>query len=402
MPISVYLPLHGQLAHCEELIQRYFRIGFKYSEILLFLAYYHGIYISMRTLNRMLASFDLKRRRQICWNRILDAVEIELNGTSKYLGYRAMQAKLRLTYGVYVSRESIRTILQAIDPEGVAARQRRRLRRRRYISKGPGFVYHIDGWDKLKRFGLCVHGCIDGFSRKIMWLEAAPTNNDPYVICKFFGDTVRHENGLPLYVRADRGTENVNVELMQRTLRSENGDLRGRLQTTFLYGPSPANQRIESWWSKFPSFSMQVWIDHFIQMETVGVIDASLALHIQAIRFVYLKLLRYELQNIVTWWNTHHIRQSRNVSSPAGKPDIMFHMPELYGTMSYLMPLDPNSLDIISPFLTRDIPDNLPIYGEIFQTIMEEYNMTLPTNLDAAANVLVTLLDVVEHDIANA
>ena len=46
---------------------------------------------------------------------------------------------------------------------------------------GPNFLWHLDGYDKLKQFGFAIHGCIDGFSRFIIWLESASTNNDPKV-----------------------------------------------------------------------------------------------------------------------------------------------------------------------------------------------------------------------------
>ena len=32
-------------------------------------------------------------------------------------------------------------------------------------------MMHIDVWDKLIRYGLVVHGCIDGFSRRICGLR---------------------------------------------------------------------------------------------------------------------------------------------------------------------------------------------------------------------------------------
>ena len=28
--------------------------------------------------------------------------------------------------------------------------------------QGPDFVWHMDGYDKLKPFGFCIHECIDG------------------------------------------------------------------------------------------------------------------------------------------------------------------------------------------------------------------------------------------------
>ena len=29
-------------------------------------------------------------------------------------------------------------------------------------NKGPNYIWHIDGYDKLSPFGLTIHGCIDG------------------------------------------------------------------------------------------------------------------------------------------------------------------------------------------------------------------------------------------------
>lgn len=56
----------------------------------------------------------------------------------------------------------VRELLSTVDPEGVEMRRHRTLRRRAYINKGPNYLLHIDGYDKLKRFGICVHGAIDG------------------------------------------------------------------------------------------------------------------------------------------------------------------------------------------------------------------------------------------------
>ena len=53
-------------------------------------------------------------------------------------------------------------LLRDIDPAGVAARRSHRLRRREYNSKGPNYLVHIDGYDKLKPFGFAIHGAIDG------------------------------------------------------------------------------------------------------------------------------------------------------------------------------------------------------------------------------------------------
>ena len=44
----------------------------------------------------------------------------------------------------------------------------------------------MDGYDKLNPFGFAIVGCIDGFSRKIICLRAASSNNDPKVIASYF------------------------------------------------------------------------------------------------------------------------------------------------------------------------------------------------------------------------
>ena len=55
-----------------------------------------------------------------------------------------------------------------MDPEGVQRRSKH--------------IWHLDGYDELKPYGFCIHGCIGGYSRQIMWLEVGRTNNHPGVV----------------------------------------------------------------------------------------------------------------------------------------------------------------------------------------------------------------------------
>ena len=59
--------------------------------------------------------------------------------------------------------------MKELDPVSVDARRRRTLRRRFYYSKGPN--WHLDGHDKLKPFGFEIHGCIDWYSGRVLWLN---------------------------------------------------------------------------------------------------------------------------------------------------------------------------------------------------------------------------------------
>lgn len=33
-----------------------------------------------------------------------------------------------------------------------------------FVKQGPDFVWHLDGYDKLKPYGFAFHGCIDGLA----------------------------------------------------------------------------------------------------------------------------------------------------------------------------------------------------------------------------------------------
>ena len=84
---------------------------------------------------------------------------------------------------------------------------------------GPNFIWHIDGYDKLKPYGFCIHGAVDGYSRRILWLEEGPSNNNPMVTVQYYLDCVRQLGGCPRVVRGDCGTENIHIAVVQRFLR---------------------------------------------------------------------------------------------------------------------------------------------------------------------------------------
>lgn len=136
-------------------------------------------------------------------------IENELRGSGSIIGYRAMHQRLTIEHGLNVTRNVVRQVLKILDPEGVHARSRHRLRRRIYTAKGPNYLWHIDGYDKLKPFGFCIHGGIDGYSRRILWLEVASSNNDPEIVGSYFIDYVNVIGGTARIIRADMGTPNV-------------------------------------------------------------------------------------------------------------------------------------------------------------------------------------------------
>ena len=147
------------------LITDYFNLGLSYHEIAAFLASFHDVILSVRQVKRILRRLGLRRRlNQSDVGDVLHAVMHELNGSGSIVGYRAMHQRIRNNHGLVVTRETVRHVLRVVDPDGVEARSKHRLTRRKYKARGPNDRWHIDGYDKLKHFGFCIHGAIDGYS----------------------------------------------------------------------------------------------------------------------------------------------------------------------------------------------------------------------------------------------
>ena len=111
--------------------------------------------------------------------------------------------------GLKADKETVRLILKSLDPVGVDRRKRWKLTRRENHSFGPNHNWHIDGYNKLKLFAIAIHGAIDGYSRRILWLKLSSSNNNSKVIADYYLCCVKELNLIPCVVRADRGTEYV-------------------------------------------------------------------------------------------------------------------------------------------------------------------------------------------------
>lgn len=181
--------------------------------------------MSLSTLKKRLQDADVTRKTNFTpIATVRAAISEELKGPGKPLGCQGMWQALKQKYSFIVRRDDVMCLMRELDPSGIENRSRHRFVRRAYHSMGPNEVWHVDGYDKLKPFGVAISGCIDGFSRKNMWLKCGRSNNDPRIIAQNYIKCVAEFGVSPMRLRMDCGTENGLMAALHCTLRSEHAD----------------------------------------------------------------------------------------------------------------------------------------------------------------------------------
>ena len=375
---------------CDELITRYFRQGFAYQKILLLLANYHGIEISLRTLNNKLRLLGLRRRNNdYDVNIIRQRIQNEIDGPGSSAGYRSIWHTLQME-GNQVPRETVRVLVKELDPEGVRERRAKTLRRRTYHTPGPNYAWHVDGYDKLKPYGFPVHGCIDGYSRKVLWLKVCRTNNDPAVTGQHYLDAVKKYNGCPKLLRTDNGTENVIMAAMQAYFRSDGDDELAGINA-HRYGSSPANQRIECWWSFLRKNRSNWWINFFKDLVEAGHLNTSSDAEKECLWYCFANLLQQDLTAVKQHWNSHYIRKSR-FDTVAGRPNELYFLPECTGAQDYAEDVTEAKFQDMSEYCYGHEQDY--VIQEYFRTVGDELGYSQPTHWRQALEMYHSLREI--------
>ena len=147
----------------------YFKQGYEYNTIVEFLSKFHGISMCARTLKNRLKMLGLGRKStDFNEEEVRSRILREIDGPGSMSGYRSMWHILQRE-GYMVPRQKVADMFFNIDPEGCRTRRAKRLRPRVYVNPEPSYCWHLDGYDKLKPYGFPIHGCIDGFSRKMIY-----------------------------------------------------------------------------------------------------------------------------------------------------------------------------------------------------------------------------------------
>ena len=127
-------------------MKKYVMQGLQREEILDFLKRdFHQYAWSLRTLDRRLRYFEIfYHDKTVSVDEVRAAVQKELDGPGKLLGYRAMYHKVRQEHELNVPRDLVHAMMYELDPDGLTARglgEKKKVRAKgNFTSKGPNWV----------------------------------------------------------------------------------------------------------------------------------------------------------------------------------------------------------------------------------------------------------------------
>src|SRR5271155_2401006 len=238
-------------------------------------------------------------------------------GTIRQYVMRLLTTHLAVKYGHRARSDHVRAAIHILDQNGLASRGRvgQRKPRKNYVVPGPDWLWCLDGHDKLSRYGIAIYGCVDAYSRNIIWFYVGSSNRTAVsVVCQYL-EAVGLRDKCPNYLRTDDGTEISMMADAQYFLywadqvkeyeagRRTAEDLAGvTVRDYFITGKSTANIRIEGLWGQLIRGQTESWMEYFALLSRNLFFRDDCATDKVVLTFIFMPIISRE---ITDWVRVH-------------------------------------------------------------------------------------------------
>jgi hypothetical protein len=139
----------------------------------------------------------------------------------------------------------------------------------------------MDGHDKFRIAGIQIYGCVDAFSRKVIWIYVGHNSRTQVSVVHQYLKLLLRKRRVAEILRTDHGVETPMMADAHFAIRQDNDHLRDKarslqipfrnhaadveggrpltLPDCFYYGPSTKNIAIETWWGRLLDHQLRPW-----------------------------------------------------------------------------------------------------------------------------------------------
>jgi hypothetical protein len=250
-------------------------------------------------------------------------------GVIRCYGRGLLRAYLRIKFHHNAREDDVRDALAMLDAAGTSSRRKgpdKGQQRGEFLTPGLDWLWCSDGHDKFRNYGIEIYAGVDVYSRRIQRCYVGNSNRRAVGILRQVITTIKEYGRCPSFFRSDRGKEvllladaHFSFYVLNKkatgTCLEDEGTL--KLRDSYMFGTSTANVRIESTWMRMIRF--------FGYPQVHGLYESDALEDRGVFLFVFIPILRSEINTYVETWNEHRIRpQKHRANHIAGIPNDLY------------------------------------------------------------------------------
>ena len=193
-----------------------------------------------------------------------------------------------------------------MDPANTTLRGGIVVSRRQYSVPWPSSLWHLEGHHSLIRWGFVVHGCIDGFSRRVVFLRCS-NNHLSQTVLQLLLKAIEKDGLWPSRIRMDYGVENI---LLYDAMVEARGEGRG----SFIAVPLRQIRELKDSGGTSSGVCVIFFYFVFYAMENTGLLNVDNATDIFALHLTFLPRINLALDEYMDAFNHHKVRTATHWS----------------------------------------------------------------------------------------